>query len=72
MKKRIEFVKCITCLGKGKVKRIVRERISPEKKKSMLKLYRQGLGIRQIQRKLNIRNPYSVSYYINNCNRNQI
>lgn len=61
-------VKCIACNGRGKVKRIIRDIISDEQKKEILKLYRKGLGIREIQRFLKIKHPYSVSYYIKTCN----
>ena len=66
MKYRI--VKCIACCGKGKVKRIIRDKISEKQKKEILKLYRKGCGIREIQRTVKIKNPYSVSYYIKTCN----
>jgi transposase-like protein len=61
-------VRCIACNGKGKVKRIVRSSITEKQKNEILKLYRKGLGIREIQRTLKIKNPYSVSYYIKTAN----
>jgi len=65
----IKYKKCIACNGKGKVKRIFRQKISDKKKKEILKLYRKGLGIREIARKLKITSPYSVTYYIKTCNK---
>lgn len=63
-----KMVRCIACNGKGKVKRTVRSVLSEEQKKKILNLYRQGYGIREIQRQLTIPHPYSVSYYIKTCN----
>ena len=63
-----EMKNCIACKGKGKVKRIKRDKITEKQKKEILKLYRKGLGIREIQRHLKIKNPMSVSYYIKTCN----
>ncbi len=60
--------KCIACNGKGKVKRIVRSVLSDSQKKEILNLYRKGLGIREIQRQVKIKHPYTVSYYIKTCN----
>ena len=54
--------------SKGKVKRIVRLVISENQKKQILSLYRKGYGIREIQRALEIKHPYTVSYYIKTCN----
>lgn len=63
-------VKCIACKGKGYVlKSIPHGRLDEFEKKEILVLYRKGLGIREIQRELNIKNPCSVSYYIKNCNK---
>lgn len=62
-------VRCIACNGKGKVKVVIRDKISDEKKKEILKLYRNGGGIREIARMLKIKNPYSVTYYIKTCNK---
>ena len=67
-KEKCKEVRCIACNGKGKVKRIIRDNISSKQKKEILRLYRKGLGIREIQRFLKIKNPYSVSYYIKTCN----
>jgi len=68
-KEKCEEVRCIACNGRGKVKRIIRDNISEKKKKEILKLYRKGYGIREIQRDLKIKNPYSVTYYIKTCNK---
>lgn len=64
-----EEVRCIACNGKGRVKRIIRDKVSEVKKKEILKLYRNGGGIREIARVLKIKNPYSVTYYIKTCNK---
>lgn len=61
-------VRCIACNGKGKVKRIIRDKITDKQKKEILKLYRKGGGIREIARILKIKNPYSVTYYIKTSN----
>lgn len=68
IKEKCREVRCIACNGKGKVKRIIRDYITDAQKKEILKLYRKGLGIREIQRFLKIKHPYSVSYYIKTCN----
>lgn len=68
MKKEFEYKNCLACRGKGKVKREYRFKPTEKHKKQILVLYRAGLGIREIQRKLKIRNPYTVSYYIKTCN----
>jgi hypothetical protein len=68
-KEKCREVKCIACNGKGKVKVVIRDKISDDKKKEILKLYRKGGGIREIARMLKIRNPYSVTYYIKTCNK---
>lgn len=66
--KECSMFKCIACNGKGKVKRIVRSVLSDSQKKEILNLYRKGLGIREIQRQVKIKHPYTVSYYIKTCN----
>lgn len=67
-RKKIHYVNCIACQGKGKVKRIIRSIITDTQKKNILKLYRKGYGIREIQRELKLANPYTVTYYIKTCN----
>ncbi len=62
------MVRCIACNGKGKVKRIVRSVLSDKQKKEILSLYRKGYGIREIQREVGVKHPYTVSYYIKTCN----
>lgn len=67
--KKCSMVRCIACNGKGKVKRIVRFVLSENQKKQILSMYRKGYGIREIQRELEIKHPYTVSYYIKTCNK---
>jgi len=43
--------------------------ITFDQKGKILALYKKGFGIREIQRKLNIKHPGSVSYYIKSANR---
>jgi len=65
-----EYRLCICCNGKGKVmvKKPVNQ-ITFDQKGKILALYKKGFGIREIQRKLNIKHPGSVSYYIKSANR---
>lgn len=67
-KEKCKEVRCIACNGKGKVMRVIREKITDKQKTEILKLYRKGYGIREIQRSLKIKSPYSVTYYIKTCN----
>lgn len=66
--KTCSLVKCIACDGKGVVKRRVYSILSDEQKKKILSLYRDGYGIREIQREVGAKHPYTVSYYIRTCN----
>lgn len=60
--------KCIACNGKGHVTRKYRQIISQKTKSQIYKLYRKGLGIREIARMLKIKSPGSVTYAIKTAN----
>ena len=64
--------KCICCSGKGFVFRKKRGSVTENQKKEIIKLYKKGLGIREIQRQLKIQNPYSVTYALKTANDNKI
>ena len=68
MKKDLVKAKCICCSGKGFVFRKKRVAVTEIQKKEIIKLYRKGLGIREIQRQLKIQHPYSVTYAIKIAN----
>lgn len=59
--------KCICCNGKGYVYQNYQNTQS-ELKVKIVELYKQGLGIREIQRKLKIKSPFTVTYYLRKAN----
>ena len=67
--KTTKTVRCIACLGKGRVPRPQNSsRVSDEQKREIMKLYRKGIGFREIARRLKIKSPYSVQYAIKTVN----
>lgn len=62
-------VKCIACNGKGLVPRTISSKITEKQKNEIYKLYRKGLGFREIARRLKIKHPYSVQYTIKTANK---
>jgi transposase-like protein len=61
--------RCIACCGNGYVIKLnPREKITLSIKRSVLKMYQDGYGIRETQRKLKIKSPMSVSYIIKTAN----
>lgn len=71
MKKDLVQTKCICCSGKGYVFRKKRVSVTEKQKKEIIKLYKKGMGIREIQRHLKIEHPYSVTYAIKTANDNK-
>lgn len=65
----VKLVKCIACNGHGKVKRIVRKTITDKQRKEIFRMYRKGLGFREIARQLKIDHPYTVQYTIKTANK---
>lgn len=60
--------KCICCNGKGYVYQNYTN-TQQETMKEILFLYKKGMGIREIQRKLKIKSPFTVVYYLRMVNR---
>lgn len=59
--------KCICCSGKGYVYQNY-QNTQKDQIRKVVGLYKKGFGIREIQRKLKIRSPYTVTYYLRKAN----
>lgn len=59
--------KCICCNGKGYVYQNY-QNTQQETKNKILQLYKKGMGIREIQRELEIKSPFTVTYYLRKAN----
>lgn len=57
-------ISCIACKGKGVVPRPKRSKVSEKQKQEVLKLYRRGVGYREIARQTKIPHPQSVKHII--------
>jgi transposase-like protein len=63
--------KCICCNGKGFVFQNYAN-TQQELKNKIMQLYKKGLGIREIQRELKIRSPFTITYYLRKANEKQL